>query len=66
MTLDLDLGKIVMGFIMFAFTLYVNRNMKQIDSMNDKIDRLSNELSEIKGAITNRFVIGGSEKRGGP
>lgn len=63
MNVDIDFGKIVMGFIAFIFTMFINRNVKRMDDIGEKLDRVTIELAELKGSITGRFVIDDKEHK---
>lgn len=57
MNIDLDLGKLMLGICTFVVTLYINRNIKQLDSLNEKLEHISVELAELRGSISGRFVL---------
>jgi hypothetical protein len=63
MSIDIDLGKLLIGACAFIVTLSINRNIKRIDTMNEKLDLLAIDLAQLKGSIAGRFVINNVEKR---
>jgi len=57
MNIDLDIGKILIASCTFIITVFINRNIKRIDSMSEKIDQLGLDMAELRGSISGRFII---------
>jgi len=57
MNIDLDISKMIIGACTFIITFAVNRNIRRMDALDEKLERLSLDMAELKGSISGRFVI---------